>query len=67
MVKISCPKCEAKKKFTFFLMGRGNVPGVNTNLSPPTSSLSYERSMGRDHQMVPSGTEQSEHLIKDRF
>ena len=31
MVKISCPKCE-DKKFTFFLMERGNVPGAIMNL-----------------------------------
>jgi len=31
MVKISCPKCEVKK-FTFFLIRRGNIPGANMNL-----------------------------------
>ena len=66
MVKISCPKCEAKKVY-LLSSGSGNVPGANMNLACTGLPLSHDRSMATDHQMVPLGTEQSEHLNKDWF
>jgi hypothetical protein len=66
MVKILCPKCEAKKVYLILIV-RGNVARVNMNLFRTSFLSIYERSMEGDRQMVPSGTEQSEHLIKNRF